>query len=78
MKRVKINNYESFRYCELYEITEWRDGCIWRAEPVGFIRAEDECKIDRNKYTTSSLSTDLHKNPTIELFPVYSKEELDR
>ena len=37
--KVKFPGYESFLYVEVFEVTEWKNGAIYKTKPKGFARA---------------------------------------
>lgn len=59
--KLIINAYNSFKYKELYEITEWKEACIYKTESIGFIKSTDYThpKVDNKKYVLGSISTSL-------------------
>jgi len=62
MAKVTIQSHYSFRYSEVYEIVEWRDGCVFKTKSIGFIHNDDAHKFSKDKYILSSLSTKLTRN----------------
>lgn len=65
---VVVKSIDLYRYREVWLITAWRDGMVFKTKPTGkFILATDEDKIDRTKYVLSSCSTSLLKQNTVEL-----------
>ena len=74
-RKVTVQGYESFRYRELWRITQWKDGCIYKTKSVGFIKATDEARIDKFLFTTSSLPTKLTIQPEFTI-DVLTEEEL--
>jgi hypothetical protein len=65
-KNVTIKSYKSFMYCEVYKVTEWKDGAIYKTEHLGFIESKDANKLPY-WCITSSISTKLTKLPEFEL-----------
>lgn len=66
--KITIPSYDAFMYLEVWEITEWRDGLVYKTKSTGmYISYKDEQKLDKRKYTTSSISTRLLRQANIEL-----------
>ena len=65
---MKVKTYHAFKYLEVYEIIKWKDGCIFDVKSTNkYIPYEDEEKIDRDKFTTSSVSTSLRDSKFVRL-----------
>ena len=77
-REITIPPYESYKYLELWEITAWKDGCIWKARPFGNIKAEHEHLLDKQEFTTSSLSTSLTFTDQDIQLDVWTEEELKK
>lgn len=58
-------------YVEIYEITEMRDGCIYKTKSLGYTHKDDKRFDDSSKYVKSSLSTRITNKEfcDIELIP---------
>ena len=65
--KFRDKSYRSFRYYEVWEITEWKDGCVYKAISKGHIRSEDKEKFPSDKFVLSSVSTSLCNNNMMEL-----------
>jgi len=77
MRNEIVQSYESFRYCELYYVIEWKNNCVYRTKSLGFIKAEHEnllTECSRN-FITSSISTNLTRSIEFEI-PVFTAEEI--
>lgn len=58
--KIKLTAQNWYEYHEVWEILEWKDGCHFRVETTGkFIWKPKENWLDKQKYTTSSISTTL-------------------
>jgi hypothetical protein len=65
--KVKVKNYDAFKYMEVWIITEMRDGCVYKTRPTGKYVKSDWINPDINKYYLASLSTSLLRNDEFEL-----------
>jgi len=45
----------SFQYKEVFRITKWKDGCIYRTEPTG-LYVKSPAQVNPQKYTLANLS----------------------
>lgn len=62
MSKIKVKSYNAFQYLSVFEIIEWREGCIYKTKDTNkCIHSKDKDKLDQQKYTTTSLSTSLTK-----------------
>ena len=41
MKKVKIKAFDSYKYSQVWVITEYKDNCVYRTEPIGYALKED-------------------------------------
>ena len=72
---MRIQSFDSFKFREVFKITQWKDGMIFKTKTTNcFVREEDVEKLDKLKWTTASLSTSLTRQPEIEI-DVRSPEE---
>ena len=62
MRRVSVAPYEGWHYLEMFKITEWKDGCIYKTKSIGYIRLSDYNLLDHKEYTASSCTTDFLKD----------------
>uniref|UniRef100_A0A6M3LL78 Uncharacterized protein n=1 Tax=viral metagenome TaxID=1070528 RepID=A0A6M3LL78_9ZZZZ len=67
IEKITVKSWKSFHYRELHEIVAWKDECIWKTKVLGYIKAEDEAKLNKDKYVCSSVSTHLTRNPEFEI-----------
>jgi hypothetical protein len=74
-REIVVQGYESFRYRQLWKITEWKSGCIYKTKPVGYIKAEHEEMLDKENYVASSMSTHLTKQTQFSI-PVLTIDEI--
>ena len=66
--KIRIPSYRSSEYVQVYKILEFRDGCIFRSENTGkFIERDKATKLDKTKFTTTSILTELTKQDFIEM-----------
>ena len=56
MQKV-IMSKDSYKYCEVYQITERRDGCIYKTASLGYISVDKKKEYDTRKYGFTSIST---------------------
>lgn len=64
--KITIPSYKSYQYKEVWKITEWKDGYIYKTEKTGkYIKTKRY--LNPHKYILASLSTDLTNQETIEL-----------
>jgi hypothetical protein len=75
-RKITIPPYESYKYLELWKITAWKDESIWSARPFGNIKAEHEPLLDKQEFTTSSLSTSITFTDQDIQLEVWTEEEL--
>lgn len=40
-KKEKIKSFDSYKYCQVYVITEYKDNCVYRTQPIGYALVED-------------------------------------
>jgi hypothetical protein len=73
---IIVQGYESFRYQQLWKITEWKSGCIYKTQHVGYIKADHEKMLNHENYTTSSISTHLTKQVQFSI-PVLTLDEIN-
>jgi hypothetical protein len=66
---ITINSYDSYKYNQVWLITEWKDGCVWKVKPIGYILAENKASYPNDKYSLSSISTKLTKGDFCTLSP---------
>lgn len=60
MKTVIVHPGHMHNYLEVWEITEWRDGHIYRTKQINrFILAEDKHKLNKDTHIAVSPSTSL-------------------
>jgi|WetSurMetagenome_2_1015567.scaffolds.fasta_scaffold01396_35 hypothetical protein len=71
-----VKGFMSFQYRQVYKILQWKDGCIYKTKSIGYIKAEDEDKLDAEKYVCGSLSTTQTKLPVFDI-PVFDADELE-
>jgi hypothetical protein len=61
--KITIESYNSFNFHEIWLVTEFRDGCVYKTVPVGFVPHRDLdlwLKADGpDTYIESSISTKL-------------------
>lgn len=72
MTMITIPTWKSFAYNEVWEITEYRNGCIYKTKPTGkFVKSDEDVP---DGYVKSSISTTLlhQDNITLEMF--YAEE----
>lgn len=70
-KIATVGIFESFKYKEVFEITKFKDGLIYKTESTGsYIYYEDISKLDNTKYTYADLSDKL-LNGTLLLLPLF-------
>lgn len=59
MAKITIETFESFKYKQVWEVTEYRDGAIYKTKDTGkYILTVDIPKLPVG-YIASSLSTKL-------------------
>lgn len=64
---MKIPSYDCFKFLEVFEITERRDGAIFKTKRTGkYIKAEQAPLLPKN-FTAVSISTELMKQQFMEL-----------
>ncbi len=64
MAKVSFEPYDAFNYVEVFEITEWKDGCVYKTKPKGFARAD---RTKQPNETYSPLSMKILRQPKITL-----------
>lgn len=62
--KVTFPNWRCFEYNEVFRITEFKDGCVYKTQRVGFCH-QSRPKKDGEVY--SSLSTSITKEKEITL-----------
>lgn len=65
--KVIAKKHLLFKYRELWRITEWKNGAIYKTEFECFIPASDLQFYDPAKYVTSSISTSMHAGDSDEV-----------
>ena len=65
MQRKTIPGCMTFRYREVFRITEWRDGDIYKTEKVGIMRSSDASLLP-DTFVLAPLSTRLTSLPSFE------------
>lgn len=64
-ERVEILPSETWKYVEVFKITQWRDGCVFKTSRLGYMKANHFQAIDRenpNQYIAASVSTAITRN----------------
>ncbi len=54
-------------YVEVWEITEWKNSCIFKTVSIGYAHKDDQRFQDQSRYVLSSLSTSITKGEEVEL-----------
>ncbi len=69
MPLVKIKSYASIFYAPVWEVTERKDGEIYKTRETGLVitQADAEKLKGNQRWITSSFSTKLTKNPEFEI-----------
>lgn len=58
--KIKLTSQNWYEYHEVWEVTEWRDGDIYKTKTTNkYIWKPKENWLDKQKYITSSISTRL-------------------
>lgn len=67
-RRIKIHNYQSIKYREVFEILEWKGSQIYRTKSTGLhIHVDDARLLDSQKYAPCTVSTVLTALPSFEI-----------
>jgi hypothetical protein len=64
---MTIPNYESYKWDEVWEVTEWRGRCVYKTKPTGF-HISNGTKL-RKPYIAVSISVAKMQEPNIEINP---------
>lgn len=75
MRKISVQGFESWRYVQVYKVTEWKDGCIYKTRPIGFMKAGLRDMLPEG-YVTSSVPTHLSIQPQFEI-DCLTKEEVE-
>ena len=59
MSFITIPSYKFFDFLEVFEVTAWKDGCVYETKTVGFIHNLDKPQFPPTKYVLAPLSTKL-------------------
>ncbi len=59
MVKIKIKAFDSYKYCQVWVITEYKDNCVYRTEPIGYALIEDVKGIE--DIIPASISTSYPK-----------------
>lgn len=54
--KTKINAWDTYMYVEVYKITQYKDGCVYKTKPIGFAHRDRPKQKDE---TYASLSMKL-------------------
>ena len=65
MTRITIKSYNSWRYEKLYQITEMKDGCIYKTKDT--MKCVKKGFKVPDGYITSCFSTSLTRKPQFEI-----------
>lgn len=73
--KLTIRSHRSHKFLQVWEITEWKDECVYKVKPIGFISNEeiDTRNYPGDKYELSSISTSLTKGMFCTLDPYIGK-----
>lgn len=68
MARIRVKGYDLYKYREVWEVLERREGAIYKTRSTGkFISEDKEAELDTQKYVTAPCSTRLMMQEEVEL-----------
>lgn len=73
--KLEDKSYNSYNYREVWLITEWKDGFVWKVSSLGHIHLKDSHKYPLDKYELSSISTSKTRGQFMSLEAVDEKGE---
>jgi len=53
---VEVNKYDAYKYVQVYKVTQWKDGAVYRTKHIGYAKASRQREPDE---VYSSISTNL-------------------
>ena len=64
-----IPKHLAFKYSEVWEITEWKDDCVYRTKNTGYcIESPSNINpLNPDRYQLATISTHLHEGDTIDI-----------
>lgn len=62
-----IKSFDSFKYCEVYMVTEWKDDSIYKTKRLGFIEAKDADKLPYWCRATSISTSLTRRHPEFKI-----------
>ncbi|MFA5132885.1 MAG: hypothetical protein WC444_06190 [Candidatus Paceibacterota bacterium] len=69
--KITVPAHKCYKYEEVWEVVEFKDGCIYKTEPLGFVVAIDDPdydRIDRSRYTLATINAKPGKEYVLELY----------
>jgi hypothetical protein len=75
--KLTIESSRSYQYRELFKVTAWKDGCVWKTKSLGFIHRDEEKNYPTSDYITSSISTSLTNEDICILDPFIQNQITD-
>ena len=69
---VEVKTFKLCYYREVYKITRWKNGDIYKTKSIGFIHQDDINKYPSDEYVIGNISTYLREDNVCILSPYLS------
>lgn len=56
---MKLPGWKTFLVCEVFEVTEWKDGCVWKAHSIFYTWWINKAMYPPSKYVLANVSTSV-------------------
>jgi hypothetical protein len=57
MATKTVKKWHLHQYTEIWEITKWKEGCVYETKKVGFARSDDLNNYPTDRFIHASVST---------------------